>query len=151
MFLHEMSHVAVAKIFFGARSFKMWLYPHRDEENNFYFARVMWVWSEDPKHFAAMSSVWLSSIWLAPGFMQTVAAIMLPFACLLPPLIAIAWTLFWGAGLVDMGVSAIGIREHSDLRRSAKILEWNPWVIRSAYIATITLSLLTYIVLILVV
>jgi len=132
---HEASHVIASGIVAKITDVKWWLYPHRDEQGNFYFAKVQWSW--DPNTVKPND---LAITYLAPRFMNVIAALALPFAVLFPLPWMIAWIIFWGAGIVDFFVGSMGISEYSDLKRAAAALNINPNMIRVAGFASITLS-----------
>jgi len=133
---HELSHFLFAKSFTEIYDVKWWLYPHRDEAGNFYFARVQWNWNEAPE-----SPVQHAMIYLAPRIMDIVAAIALPFAALLPLSWMIAWIIFWGAGIVDFFVGSLGMSELSDLRKASMYLNADPNILRVFGFVIIGISL----------
>lgn len=134
--LHELSHVALAKIFLNVVKVNYWLYPHYDN-NNFYFARVQYF------HDLSKDTTRLqeSFIYLAPRVMNLIAAISLVFFSWLPTPWNYVWFIFWGAGLVDFIVGSLGISPYSDLRRAADALQINPYILRIGGFAIIALSI----------
>jgi len=134
---HEASHVIVANIVAEITDVKWWLYPHKDEAGNFYFAKVQWLW--DPNEVKPNE---LALIYLAPRLMNIVAALALPFAALFPLPWMIAWIIFWGAGIVDFFVGSMGINEYSDLKRAAAALNIEPNIIRITGFSVIGLSVI---------
>ena len=133
---HEGSHVLTAQAVSNLTDIKWWLYPHRDESGNFYFAKVQWSW--DPSKVSELQN---AAVYLAPRVMNTVASIMLPLAFLLPISWMVAWIIFWGAGIIDFIVGSLGISEYSDLRRSASYLKINPNTLRIIGFALIIFSI----------
>lgn len=141
--LHEASHVIAAKSVTDLSDVKWWLYPHRDEAGNFYFAKVQWNWDA-----SKVSDTENAAVYLAPRLMNIVAAIAFPFAFLLPLAWMIAWIIFWGAGLVDFIVGSMGQSEYSDLRLAAKHMKINPNILRGTGYAIISTSIILGFVLI---
>lgn len=134
---HEFSHYLVAKIFVNLYDVKWWLYPHKDEAGNFYFAKVQWNWDTEPD-----SPVKNAAIFLAPRIMNIISAVALPFASLLPLSWMIAWIIFWGAGIVDFIIGSLGMSELSDLRKASVYLNLDPNILRVFGFVTIGISLL---------
>ena len=134
--LHETSHVIAAHSFAKLTDIKWWLYPHRDEAGNFYFAKVQWNWNAEPA-----SPIHNAIIYLAPRVMDIVAAIALPFAVIFSVPWMIAWIIFWGSGIVDFIVGSLGISEYSDLKRAATHLTIDPNIIRIIGFAIISISI----------
>lgn len=124
--LHELSHVLVAKLLAPVKRVDWWLYPHRDENGNFFFARVSWQWVDDPS-LTNRDKIMLYS---APRIMNVVAAIMLPFSCAFSSPWSYVWFIVWVAGLIDLFVGSLGISEASDLKNSAKVAGISPWIFR---------------------
>ena len=124
--LHEVSHVAMARAFRKLERVKFWLWPHFDENNNFYFARVKFWWREG----GPLNKWEMAAMKFAPRIMNLVAAICFPFLASFGLPGMLFWGLFWGAGLVDFIVGSLGIRPQSDLRTGAEALGVNPMVFR---------------------
>lgn len=129
--IHELSHLVVAKLqrdYVVRPSFK--LYPHIDEvSQEFRWASISWEYPRDPK----LSGKEFAAIMLAPRVLGLIAAIALPFACLLPELWMISsWLTIWGCGLIDLAYGSIGFSANSDLRVAALNLNISPWILRIA-------------------
>lgn len=140
--IHEASHAIAAKVLMKAQDFKFKLYPHINEQKKFLFASVSWI---IPR--TARTDTKEAMVFLAPRVMSLVAVIAFPFLLLFPVPIAMFWAILWGAGLVDLFVGSLGIFKESDLKRAAKLLKFNPTLIRVfgfvAILASIFASLST--------
>lgn len=134
--IHELSHYIMAKRFAELDDVKWWLYPHRDEEGNLFFAKIQWQWLGPPP-----SSFEHAMIYLAPRIMNIVASIALPFAALLSLPWMIAWIIFWGAGIVDFFVGSLGMSILSDLRKASLHLKIDAYILRVFGFTTIGISL----------
>lgn len=135
-FLHEASHVLVASQMAPLKWVRWWLYPHRDEDGNFFFAKVQWLWDSQPK-----DDKWQwAALYSAPRVMNSVASLVFPFSFLFESPWCFIWMIVWGAGLIDFSVGSVGLREYSDLCRTATALELNPWVLRAAGLTSVALS-----------
>jgi len=134
--LHELSHVAVAKMFLNIVKVNYWLYPHYDN-NNFYFARVQYF-----HDIAEISRTKEALIYLAPRFMNLIAAISFVFFSYFPVPWNFVWLIFWGAGLVDFIVGSLGISPYSDLRKASEALQISPDVLRVCGFLVIALSII---------
>jgi len=139
---HEASHAVAAKALLKARDFQFKLYPHMSRDNGFFFASASWTVLSTSRTDKKEAMVLL-----APRVMNLVAVIAFPFLLLFSGPVAVAWAIFWGAGLVDLFVGSLGISKASDIRRAGKLLNFNPNVIRilgfAAIIASIFASLST--------
>lgn len=140
---HEASHVIAAGLVGKTSDVKWWLYPHKDEDGKFYFAKVQWTWETE-----SLSPQKIAITYLAPRLMNIIAAIALPFAVLFPLSWMIGWIIFWGAGIVDFFVGSMGMNIHSDLRVASTSLNIDPNILRIAgfsIIATSVILLFTFI------
>lgn len=125
--LHELSHVAVARMFRKLTAVKFKLWPHKDKEGNFYFARVQFWWEEG----GPLTNVEEALMKLAPRVLNIAAAIAFPFlASFSWPVGLLIWGVLWGGGLIDFFVGSLGISPQSDLRVAADKLGVNHNVIR---------------------
>jgi hypothetical protein len=75
---------------------------------------------------------------IAPRFADLLAVAALPFAWLLHGWCFWIWSIFWGAGLVDLITGSIGWSDRSDLRRVAD--GFGPWVLRVAGFSLVVAS-----------
>lgn len=141
--LHELSHVVVAASYSKISDVKWYLYPHRDKEGNFFFARVQWSWLEP-----TLSPMQWASIYSAPRLMNFIAAIIAPLYFLFPAPWCYLWLILWSASLIDLFVGSLGISEKSDLRRTCSVLNIRPWSLRltgmSIVLASSALSILIF-------
>lgn len=135
--LHEISHVAMARAFRKLVEVKYWLWPHKDENGNFYFARVRFWWEEG----GPLTKWEIVAMKLAPRILNLVAAICFPLLTVFGWPGMLFWGLFWVAGLVDFFVGSLGMRPQSDLRQAAKELEIDPTVFRVLGMFIILVSL----------
>jgi hypothetical protein len=135
-FLHEASHVLVASLMSPLKEVRWWLYPHRDEAGSFFFARVQWLWESQPTH----NKWWWAALYSAPRAMNLIASVFFPLSFLFETPWSFAWMILWGAGLIDFFVGSIGRSEHSDLRRTASVLSFDPIVLRALGFCTISTS-----------
>lgn len=135
--LHELSHVAMARIFRKLVSVKFILFPHKDEEGNFYFARVQFWYEGEP-----LKPVEEAMVNLAPRIMNIAAAIALPFISCFGLAGMLVWGVIWGAGLVDFFVGSLGMSPVSDLQVAAAKLGVNHNVIRVIGFFIILVSLM---------
>lgn len=133
--LHELSHIVAASFYSTLSEVKWYLYPHKDEEGNFFFARVQWSWAEP-----ALSPIQWASIHSAPRLMNFVAALLVPLSFLFPEPWCYIWLVLWGASLVDLFVGSLGISEFTDLRRTCDVLNISPWTLRVTGMATVLVS-----------
>lgn len=138
-FLHEASHVLVARMMSPLREVRWWLYPHRDEDGNFFFAKVQWLWETQPSD----SKWWWAALYSAPRAMNLVAAVSFSLTSLFNSPWSLVWMVLWGAGLVDFLVGSIGYSEKTDLRRTASALGLDPWVLRVVGFCIIVTSVLS--------
>lgn len=137
--LHELSHIAMAKMFLNITKVDYWLYPHFDRANNFYFARVEYH-HDLTKEITNIKDALIS---LAPRIMNLIAVISFVFFSLFPIPWNYIWLIFWGAGLIDLFVGSFGISPYSDLRRAAESLNINPYILRVIGFALIALSIIS--------
>lgn len=140
---HELSHVLMAKAFRKISDVRYRLYPHFTASGTFRFAAVSWNPQGNP-----LKPKERAAIWLAPRILDGLAVLFLPLAVLFNGPSLLAWLIFWGSGLVDLGVGSTGMSEISDLRRASDALGWSPWALRILGFgflvasATLTLTLL---------
>lgn len=123
--VHEASHALAAKLLMKAQDFHFKMYPHITEEKKFLFASVSYL-----VPVTARTEKKEALVLLAPRVMNLVAAIAFPFLLLFPMPMAMFWGILWGAGLIDLFVGSLGISSVSDLRKAAKLLKFNPTLIR---------------------
>ena len=136
--IHEISHILVANEIAPVKDIKFWLYPHIDEEGKFYFARVRWSWNPWP----IVSDFTLAMVYLAPRIPDLFATLMFPYGILFSSPWKYIWYILWGGGLVDMFIGSLGIRKHSDLQISSKLLKIDPKIIRVISLVIIMTSII---------
>lgn len=134
--IHEMSHILAAKQIAPVKDIKLWLYPHRDEEGKFYFARVRWSWDPWP----VISDFVLAMVYLAPRIPDLFATLMFPYGFLFSNPWCYVWYIFWAGGLIDLFVGSLGIRKYSDLQIASKFLKLNPWIFRTVGFTLVLIS-----------
>lgn len=126
--IHEVSHLLAAKKLVGVVKYKIKPYPHIHPQAGFRWAGVEY-WPE-----REVTSTESGLISLAPRLPNLLAAALCPLAPFVGSLFglfpAVAWLLFWGAGVVDLLNGSIGYSKHSDLQNAAETLNINPWVLR---------------------
>jgi hypothetical protein len=135
--IHELSHLAAARLTVDAELVWMRLYPHVDTVAGFRWGAVKYRYRErgpTDREQALIS--------FAPRLPDLVAALAFPALGALPltgTAFAVA-SLVLGAGLVDLGNGSLGLGEHSDLRRGAAALGRSPWLFRVAGALVLALS-----------
>ena len=139
--IHELSHLAAAKLLVGADLEEMKLYPHVDPVAGFRWGSVQWRWKGRPP----TDKAW-AGIMFAPRLPNLAAALGFPFVGLLPVTgtLFVALCVFVGAGLVDLGNGSMGMGKYSDLRRGAGYLKKSPWLFRIAGFSAIAVSVLAW-------
>lgn len=136
--IHEASHLAAARALGPLRDVELWLYPHRDERGNFFFARVKWRW--DPP--LRPSPLQVAAVVLAPRLADLLGAVGFVLCAAFVPapwlLAALALT---GGALVDLFVGSLGVGELTDLRRASTVLDLSPWLLRGVGMGVLLASL----------
>ena len=107
-FLHEMSHVLVAKWVVGITDYSIVLYPHK-HDGKWYWARSSYVFSQEP------TVEQRACVFFAPRLLSSVACLAFVFGSI----IGNWWYIFWLGGVVDHFIGSLGIGGHSDLYRTA--------------------------------
>lgn len=125
--IHELSHLAVAKMLRHVTWFKIRPYPNRMGDT-WFFASVTWKHDGDeltPAEIAAISSAPMI-LDIVGGFITMVVA-----AAVTGPALPLALVLAGGC-LIDMFVNSLGLSEKSDLQKTARGWGVSPWWIRVA-------------------
>jgi len=123
-YIHEMSHVLMAKLRVGVAKYELKLLPYKDPVYGWRFGSCKYWLLEEPTE---KDQAFIS---LAPRIPDALAVIMFALTGLFSGWLAVVWAAFWGAGLIDLGVGSMGISEHSDLRKAAKSAGYTPWLYR---------------------
>lgn len=136
-YIHEISHVLMAKKLIGLQWYKLKLYPHKYKDT--------WRWAAveylPVRNATEREQAWIS---IAPRFPGIFAALMFVFTGFMSSgLLAVVWAILWGSGLVDMFVGSVGTSQHSDIHKAAKGFKQDPLVFRLVGLTIIALSILT--------
>lgn len=131
---HELAHYLAVRAFASVDA-QFYLWPHR-HEGRWYWARVRWTYS-GPERLSAQQLAW---VFWAPRWADLLAVALLPLGPLMGDWGALAWTVVWAGGLIDLGFGSTGISETHDMRRYARMWELSPWLFRIAGSALIALS-----------
>jgi len=137
--IHELSHVAAAKLGPGVEWWKIKPYPHKNEYLGFVWASCRYRFSNTP---TAKQEGWIN---FAPRLPDFLAAVLFPLGALMPWPFALFWCIFFGAGLIDMFTGSLGISKKSDLQRMITNMResgWitHAWAFRMLYWVTILIS-----------
>jgi hypothetical protein len=107
-----MSHILMAKKRVGLEWFKLKLYPHMNEGS------LRWAACEYmPKK--QLTSEDIVNISLAPRIPDLLAAWLFIFTPIFSGWLAVAWFIFFGAGIIDLINGSIGLSPNSDLQKAA--------------------------------
>lgn len=137
--IHEYSHLLMAKRTVGVTKYEMKLYPHKGPGGGIRWGSVRY-WMERE---ATPDEDYQISI--APRYADMLACAMFPLTVCFAGPVAWVWAVFWGAGLVDLINGSLGISEHSDLKKAAKVKGISPWLLRGLGFAATAISLATYV------
>lgn len=133
--VHEYSHLFAARAIVGVRRYAFKLYPHI-YNGRWYWSRVSYLYERNPDD---REQAWIS---IAPRYADLVAAIALPFAALMPDVwLFHAWTILFGAGVVDLWTGSTGISKTHDLRKASVGFEISPWLLRAGGLIAIASSI----------
>lgn len=124
--LHELSHFLVLKIYLRSASAEFTLWPHKNE-GKFYWGRVRYFYNGLPP--TPPQQAWVS---FAPRWLNMLALLCFPLGTLFGPWGALVWMTIWGGGIIDGLVGSMGINDHSDMPRYAKIWKIERWAFRVA-------------------
>lgn len=122
-FLHEISHIIMAKLLVGAKNVEIHPYPHFSDES-FYWSRSKWSYEESPTIYQK------AAIYMAPRIIDILFIALMVITCLSHSSFAIFWLIFCAGGVVDLFVGSLGIGENTDLIKTSKILNISPWWFR---------------------
>lgn len=111
--IHELAHYFMAKYLVNAKLVYIKTWPHIDPVAGFRWGSVRYS-SRLPTE---LEQTW---IYIAPRIPDLLALIMLSFVICLDSHLFIAWSIFWGGGVVDLINGSMGISEYSDLKRAFK-------------------------------
>jgi hypothetical protein len=122
--IHEMSHIAAARMVGPLKSWAIKPYPNKADDGHWRFASAKWTWEEEP------TPTQRGLVSLAPR-VPNLAAIMLILATFfLTGIAKVLLLIFCAAGVIGLVVGSIGSTKNSDLQKGAEKLEINPWAIR---------------------
>ena len=107
-YIHEYSHLLVARKLVGVKSYEMKLYPHKSETLGFVFASVSYVFKKQ-----RISLEERARISFAPRIADSVAIIVFPFTSDLD----LFWIILVGGGLVDTIRGSFIFSPTSDIKR----------------------------------
>lgn len=126
-YIHEMSHILMAKYLVGLEWYKIKVYPHVDKRLGFVWASTRYM----PKRKIESTERALISLTpRLPGIVACALAPLFVFLGIFGDIPSLLWLIFWGAGVVDVITGSMGISKTSDLKRAAYELKLSPWLLR---------------------
>jgi hypothetical protein len=131
--LHELSHVAGAKLVVGVMRWDIRPWPQFQE------GRLVWGYATYTLSRTPLQKE-EAMILLAPRAADLVGVVGFGLTPLFAGVWLAVWGVLFGAGLVDLVVGSLGVSPASDLRRASEALGWSPWRLRLAGVAAAVLS-----------
>jgi hypothetical protein len=125
-YIHEYSHLLVAKHLIGVKSYTMRIYPHKHPKLGFVFASVSYEY--ETNLISLDQRAWVS---FAPRVPDTIALIIFPFTHDLD----LFWVILVGGGLVDMIRGSFVFSPTSDIKRYSQA-----WGLETKHLTIIQLS-----------
>ena len=135
--IHEISHIAGAKLVSKVESWKIMPYPHF-KDGNFRFGGMELKYKAE--NFPSKSRQAVFN--LAPRIANLISIGLLFVALALTGTFQIIWLIVCFAGTIDLIVGSLGISELSDLRKAATNINISPWVLRISGLVLSALSIL---------
>ena len=123
--IHELSHLAAAKLTVGVKDFFIDVFPHK-KQGSFYWSRLVYIPDREP---SKKESIFIH---LAPRIPDLVAIVLLPLVPLWfagSPLVVASLSVFLLGGVIDGLVGSIGHGDHTDLK-SACSGPFGLWTLR---------------------
>jgi len=122
-FIHEMSHVLMAKIVGDVKTWTIKPYPHM-HRGSFRFAGAYWMWKRLPED---KDRGW---VYLAPRLPDLLAILAIPATFLLTGLAKFILLIVLAGGIIDLFVGSLGISDKTDLNKISRHFAINPWLPR---------------------
>lgn len=141
-YIHEKSHILMAKYLVGLEWYKIKVYPHIDKVAGFRWAACRYLPKRNP---TPTEDALISLAPRLPGIVACALAPLFVFFASFGITPALIWLIFWGSGVVDLINGSMGISQCSDLKKAVANLKISPWLLRPLMISalpTITMVVL---------